>query len=351
MATTSNLADRVRLELGDQASAFSTSLTSDGTSVRYEIGSYPVDGTTLQVSVAGVLVADSEVAVDEHTGTLFFTTAPTAEAVIQVSGSVYRYFGSADMAQFVTDAVAEHVYNRTDSFGRALTVDNLPAIEAYPVSLLATTFALYALATDASFDIDISAPDGVHIPRSERYRQLMDMVATRQQQYRDLCAALNVGLYRIEVFQLRRVSRITNRLVPVYQAQEIDDSTPAQRVYLPTATLGGTPLPSPAQPQDFTCVQGDRFSETLDFPFDITDYIVSAQIRLYPGTVSAYTGFDITTPVGGDASKVTLQLLPAKTLLLPVKAFWDLQLTSSTNTTDVTTYMSGFFFCPRQVTM
>lgn len=348
MATLATLSDRVRLELGDQASTFDVTLTADGTSVRYEIGLYPVDGTTLQVSVSGV--PNLTVGVEERTGALVFTSAPVLNAPIRVRGTRYRYFGSADMSQFVNDAVSEHLHNRTDAFGRGLTLASMDIVEEYPASLLATTFALYALATDASFDIDISAPDGVHIPRSERYRQLMDMLAVRQQQYRDLCAALNIGLYRIEVFQLRRVSRTTNRLVPVYVAQEIDDSTPAQRVYLPSSTLGGAPLPSTSATQDFTVTQGDKFEAVLDFPFPLTGYIPAAQIRLYSGAVSAFTPITIITPYQSDSSKALLQLLPDKTSLLPLKAFWDFQLTSSTDATDVTTYMHGFFFCPRQVT-
>jgi hypothetical protein len=263
---------------------------------------------------------------------------------------VYRYFGSADMTQFVADAVAEHLVGRTDAFGRGLTLTNLPLVEEYPVSLLATTFALYALATDASFDIDISAPDGVHIPRSERYRQLMDMVATRQTQYRELCAALNVGLYRIEVFNLRRVSRITNRLIPVYQAQEIDDSTPAQRVYLPTATLGGTPFPEAAQVMDFTVTQGDIFHGSVTLPVSTVGYSIAAQIRVYAGTVSAFTVLNTLSPYNGDPTQVGLELLPEQTSLLPLKSFWDLQLTSLTDPTDITTYFTGMFFVPRQIT-
>lgn len=350
MATLATLSDRVRLELGDQASTFDVTLTADGTSVRYEIGLYPVDGTTLQVRVAGTLVPDANVGVEERTGILVFATPPAANAAIRVSGTKYRYFGSADMAQFVNDAVSEHLHHRTDAFGRSLTLNNLDLVEEYPASLLATTFALYALATDASFDIDIHAPDGVSIPRSERYRQLMDMLAVRQQQYRDLCAALNIGLNRIEVFQLRRVSRTTNRLVPIYVAQEIDDSTMPQRVYLPSSTLGAEPFPQAATRQDFTVTQGDRFAAVLDLPVPTTAYKVEAQIRLYPGTAAIFASIFCTSPYNGDPTKVRIELMPAVTLGLPPKAFWDLQLTSTSDPTDITTYYTGMFFVPRQVT-
>ena len=105
-----------------------------------------------------------------------------------------------------------------------MTLTKLAAVEQYPIAILAVIEALWALATDASFDINIFAPDGVTIPRSERYHQLVNMINQRQEQYRTLCSALNIGLWRLEIGTLRRVSRHTNKLVPIYMPQEIDDS-------------------------------------------------------------------------------------------------------------------------------
>jgi len=116
---------------------------------------------------------------------------------ITVAGNYFRYFTPAEINRFVENAVLQHSNNRTDSLGRIQTLENLPPVEVYPVSLLASTLALYTLATDASFDINVFAPDGVTIPRSERYRQLMDMIQARKDQYRELCVLLGIGMYRI----------------------------------------------------------------------------------------------------------------------------------------------------------
>lgn len=351
MATTSGLIDRVRLELGDQPTSFDISFNADGTSVRYETGQYPLDGNSLSVEVDGEAYTGEDVAVEERTGTLIFEDAPAAGSVIRVRGNRFRFFTATELLKFINDAVAQHTHNRTDAFGRQMTLENMPAVEEYPLALLAATLGLYALLTDASYDIDISAPDGVMIPRSERFRQLGDMVATRQNEYRELCAALNIGLNRIEVFTLRRVSKATGRLVPVYQAKEIDDYSQPIRVYTPNNTYGAAPTPTSAGLQDFVMTQGDSFEAILDFPFDLSGYDAKAQIKMYTGnTAPVLVEFDITTPVEGDNTKMKISLEPDDSRKLPLRSFWDLQLTAKTDATDVQTYLYGSIFAPRQIT-
>lgn len=348
MTTLNSLVDRVRLELGDQASSFEVSFLCDGTQTRFETGYFPLDGTSLTITVDGDAVNLEDVLVEERTGLVVLPSAPDADAMLVVSGTRYRYFGSVDMTTFIDAAVAQHLHNRTDAFNRQVSLANLPIVEEYPLAILATTLALMALVTDASFDIDILAPDGVNIPRSERYRQLMDMLATRQQQYKDLCAALNIGLNRIEVFKLRRISRTTNKLVPVYIAQEIDDYSKPVRVYLPTNTLGSAPIPSSAAVYDLAFTQGDSFEAVLDFPFDLTGYTAKAQIRLFPESQQAWAEFTI-TPVDLPNGKIKISLPPAKTTRLPLKTFWDIQL-EDPNDDFVQTYLRGTVFCQRQIT-
>lgn len=346
MATLSSIADKVRLELGDQSKSFEITFPADGTSTRYDTQQYPLDGTTLVVKVNGTVQTSNQVAVEERTGVLIFTNAPSTNAVIYVKGISYRYFGNTDMESFVATAVNQHLYHRTDAFQRQMTIANLPIIEEYPVALLATTLGLYALATDAAFDIDISAPDGVSIPRSERYRQLTDMLIQRQRQYEELCAALNIGLKRIEVFTLRRTSKITNKLIPLYIPQEIDDYSPANRVYTSLSTQGGEPIPTSSGRYDLVMTQGDYFSAILDFPFNLTGYTPKAQVRSFPEAAAVAAEFvcTITDAVNG---KLKIELSTSKTKALPLKAFWDIQLTSGTTTN---TYVSGTVFCTREIT-
>lgn len=347
MATLSGIVDRVRLELGDQPLPFRASLAGDGETTRFELGGFPVDAASLSVLVDGVQT--DAVGVEERTGVLVFDTAPTAGDPIEVTGTKYRYFSGPDLERICTPAIQQHVHNRNDPYNRALSLSNLPPVEEYPVALLATVEALYTLATDAAFDIDIYAPDGVNIPRSERYRQLMDMIQVRREQYQDLCAALNIGLYKIEVFTLRRVSRMTNKYVPVYQPQEIDDQSRPVRVRLPIPTYGNV-IPATAETvgtYDLHFVQGDSYVAVVDFPFDVTGYEAKAQVRLYPEAQAVLAEFAIAS-VPGSPDKIEISLAPLLTAKLPPVCTWDLQLMSEPDF--VQTYVKGEVFVDRQIT-
>lgn len=347
MATNQSIIDRVRLELGDQSSTFDITVSGNGTATRFETGTYPLDGASLVITVNGVV--ENDATVEERTGVVTFDVAPPNNAVVRFRGTKFRYFGAVDLQTFIDSAVAEHTLHRTDAFGRGLTLATLPAAEEYPLVLLASTKGLWALATDASFDIDIYAPDGVNIPRSQRYRQLMEMLDARMAQYKDLCTALNVGLYRIEVFNLRRVSKMTGRLVPTWIEREIEDNSAPQRVWLPTNTYGADPIPTSAGSYDILTRQGDAYNVTLDFNFDITNYTVKAQIRVFPS--SQIVAAEL-TPVVVDANLglVNLSLTPDQTRKLPIKAFWDVQVTSNTDPDDVRTMLSGMVFCEKDST-
>lgn len=349
MATISSLVDRVRLELGDQASTFQVTLLGDGEKTRFETGYFPLDGSTLTVTVDGDAVDPEDITVEERTGLVILASAPDDAAEVVFSGTRYRYFGGTDIQTFVNAAVAQHIYHRTDAFGRQMNIQNLPIVEEYPLAILGSIMALMALVTDASFDIDILAPDGVNIPRSERYRQLMDLLATRQQQYKELCAALNIGLYRIEVFNLRRVSRTTGKLVPVYIDQEIDDYSAKQRVYIPTNTLGSDPVPTSTVTLDLTFTQGDLFTQEIIIGEDITGRTPKAQIRIYPESLQAWAEFEIEV-TDYETGTLTISLTSTQTRRLPLKTFWDLQTTNDDDETDITTHIRGTVFCQRDVT-
>ena len=352
MAVLSDLLSRVRLELGDNAKQFNVELTGDGVTKDFYLGVKPVDSFGLNgfaVSINGTPKGQgTDYTVEENLGMVHFATAPVENAVILVTGTHYRYFTTNELTSFVNTAVLQHTDNRTDAYGSEVTIANIPAVEEYPVALLATIEALWALATDASFDINIQAPYGVVIPRAQRFTQLSNIVAQRKEQYRELCSALNVGLWRIEIGTLRRVSRTTNKLVPVYMPQEIDDSTIPERVYIENNMKGRTPLPSNVGVYDIVLTQGDVWSVPFDFPINLTGYLVKAQARTYPGApvIAAEITCTITDVALG---KVTLSLTHDQTLNLPLKCFWDLQIYKADESFNET-YVRGLLFANRQVT-
>lgn len=347
MTTLANIVDRVRLEIGDSGKSFVWQVSATGTD-RYEVPYSPIDATTLAVFADGVDVSD-DVVVEEHTGVVTFDTAPTISDNIVVQGTYFRFFTNEELTLIIEGAIKEHLYNRTDGFGRTMTVTNLPAVEEFPVALLGAIQALYTLATDAAFDISISTPDGVSIPRSERFRQLIDIVNERKVQYDDLCKALNIGLTRIEVFTLRRISKSTNRYIPIYMPQEVDDRTPPQRVFIPIPTYGGTPIPDAASLYDLVFTQGDDFSVVQTLPVDLTGCEVKAQLRLYPesAAIIAEVAVAYTNRVGGI---VTLSLTADQTTRVPLRCFWDLQVTEPAPASLIETYLRGQVFCKRQIT-
>jgi len=216
--------------------------------------------------------------------------------------------------------------------------------------------ALYTLATDAAFDIDIISPDGVSIPRSERYRQLLELVQQRKEQYRELCNLLGVGLHKIDVFSVRRVSRRTNRYVPIYRPQEVDDGSMPQRVYLPVPNYGDITPPSTVPTRDLSLYAGDDFEVILKFNMDLSTYTPLSQIRLFPSYPANQVGpvivatFEIekfASITGGTVDSLRLSLQDAVTASLPRTAYWDIQLTSSLG--EVKTYLTGKVFTRPQV--
>jgi len=347
LATITSLVDRVRLELGDTAKTFSWPTTAvDGVN-RYQIPWSPVLASTVVVYVDGSLVDEDDYLVEESTGTLIFDSAPTDGDTILVTGSHFRFFTDTELESLVTAAVAEHTYLKTDAFGRQVNITNLPAVEEYPVALWATYKALMVLATDSSFDIDIQTPDGVSIPRSERYGQLYNMAQARKVQYDDLSKALNIGLQKIEVFTFRRISRTTNRYVPVYIPQEVDDRSQPQRAYLPLPTYGAEPVPQSASIYDIVFTQGDAWEVEIDFPMDLTGHTLKAQARLYPESAAVVAEFAVTV-ISAATGVVKLSLTTDQTVKFPIKSYWDLQVTPPSG--KEYTYLTGAVFAKRQIT-
>lgn len=353
MAVVSDLVSRVRLELGDQPKQFTLKFIGDGIKTDFSLAIKPIDVYTLSVYVNGSpVVYTTGYTLEADAGVVHFVHTPPNNATILITGIVFRYFTEDDICRFVNTAIEQHTYNRTNGLGSQMSVKLIPAVEEYPLAILATIEALWALATDASFDIDIQAPDGVSIPRSERYRQLTETIQNRWEQYKQLCSALNIGLWRIEMGTLRRVSRTTNKLIPIYMAQEIDDSRRPERVYMQNDLNGRTPLPSYVAIQDIVLYQGDSYSEEVDFPFDITGLEFKAQIRTYPNAPSLYATFTIDIISTTETlSKIRLSLTKKDTEYMPVRAFWDLQATDVTDDTYESTFLRGQVFTTQETTL
>lgn len=356
MANIQTLANRLRAEIGDVGRSFEETFTGDGTTKRFQLAFAPLKGYTLRIYVDGVDVS-STAAIEEVSGLFQLHNTPANNSIIKVSGVTYKYFTDTEIQYYVSTAFFEHSHTATTTAGATVTLQTLPLVEEYPLVILASTMALYTLATDASFDIDILSPDGVNIPRSERYRQLSQVIQERKEQYRELCSLLGIGLYRIEVQTLRRISRGTNRYVPIYRPQEVDDGSIPQRVYLSLPSYWDQTPPGPAMPKDLEFMAGDDFMEKFYFDHDLTDWTPLAQIRLYPQLPADQVGplllgtFNITkasSKNNGTLDTLVLTLPGSVTKELPRTSYWDLQLTSTAGITK--TYLTGKIFTKAQIT-
>jgi len=346
VATLSTLADRLRSELGDLGKSFVYQFEADGTTNRFLIPNSPLDGANLLITKNGIDISNA-VEVEETTGYMTLDVTPAVGDRLIVVGTYYRYFTNSEICEFIDTAFGQHVANHADGYGRGYTFRTLPGIEEYPVVVYASSLALYTLATDASFDIDITAPDGVNIPRSERYRQLMQMIQVRKDQYKELCSQLGIGLYKIDVFTLRRTSKTTNRYVPVFLPQEVEDRSMPQRAVLSMPSYGSAISPSDVPTFDLLLYQGDSFETELDFPFEVSGYIFTSQIRIEPGRPEIVATFNVEIT---DTDKVTLSLTPEQTVNLPERAYWDIQATVEGDSSYQQTYMRGAVFTTREVT-
>lgn len=346
MATISTLVDRVRVELGDLGKSFVEQFVADGTTNRFLIHYSPLDGTTVQAWVNGTEVTNTT-SVEESTGLIVFDTVPADGDEITVTGTYYRYFTAAELTGIVNDAVLQHTAGHTDAVGRKLTVDTLPPVEEYPVALYATTLALYALANDAAFDIDIQAPDGVSIPRAERYRQLTEMMNIRQQQYKDLCVQLGVGMYRIDVFSLRRISQATGRYVPEYKPQEVDDRSYPQRTHVNIPTYGDAPAPWPTEAGDLIAYQGRSWTTSIDFAGDYTNKAFLANLLNQRGSALVVQEITLVVDDNGDGTyTATLSLTKDQTLRLAGRTYWSLS-SVDLDTNEQIEFKGGNFFTQR----
>lgn len=350
MATLASLSERLRSEIGDLGKSFVWQTTATGDTNRYLLPYSPVDAVNMIITVGGNDLSTT-VDVEETTGYMTFDEIPEEGDVIVAAGTYFRYFTVPEIEQFVCTAFEQHTANHADIYGRAVLLDTLPGLEEYPVIVYASTLALYTLATDASFDIDITAPDGVVIPRSERYRQLMQMIQTRKDQYKELCSLLGIGLYKIDVFSLRRISKHTNRYVPVYLPQEVDDKSMPQRAQLPMPSYGSAIAPSAVPTKDLLAYQGDNFVAILDFPddFDVTLYTWKSEIRTQVGSTTKLAEFTIDF-VEDTTDQLQISLTSEQTDSLPESAYWDIQGTLISDTSQIKTYLRGAFITTTQVT-
>lgn len=204
-------------------------VTFDGVGRTFELGNLNVDADTLWIAtVVGSTVTElttSQYSLDARNGILRLASTPAANTKIMVEGYYYEWLLPADL-QFYCE--------RSINFHKPTI--NIPLEQASPavldvVGLGALVEALQALMTEYARDIDVMTSESIHIPGSQRFRMLQSLIQQWEVEYRKHANNLNIGPERIEQFSLRRTSRTTNRLVPLYKSKELGDYGPMERIW------------------------------------------------------------------------------------------------------------------------
>lgn len=201
----------------------------DNTSRTYELGHPNIDKNSLYVAVytsnqANELAA-SAFSLDSRNGIMRLATTPQEGSRLMVEGYYYEWILPADLEFYARHSIEEHVYNLN------IPLENLSKIVIDTIGMGTVVNSLWALMSEYSRDIDVMTSESVHIPGSQRFRMVQGLLEYWQKEYENQAKALNIGVNRIEVLNLSRVSRTTNRYVPIYRAREIGDYGPIKRVF------------------------------------------------------------------------------------------------------------------------
>lgn len=228
--TLASLTIRTRMEIQDTGYPFAATIPVDGISTVFDLPVETISSTANPpvVVLAGVIISGQATLpywIDYKHGVISFFTAPQpAGVVLGIQGLTYDYFEDEEVTQAVIDAFNLHVNDQ----------DPLPVMNPAPgqigissteemlVGILAAIQLLRWRSTDTSQEIDIHTPEGVSISRAQRFMQIRQQIQDLTEKYNQMSGALGVGLYRIQILNMRRVSYQTNRFVPIFREQEID---------------------------------------------------------------------------------------------------------------------------------
>jgi hypothetical protein len=231
---------RVRLEIGDPLQPFMTNWLGDGMTQLYDLPKQNIDASTVTVTLVNgasttVLQQNVDYVINDELGYLQLTSPVPNGATILTQGSAWSLFMDSDLQTYIMDSVHQHIGNSTiteryrDKRGfityreNEKLLEDLPSIEEPLVVMLSTYNILWVLANDLATDVNVQTAEGTNIDNANRYRQVMDHVMSLEDRYQRYCGLLNVGAFRIETLKLRRVSRTTGRLVPLFVSREYDD--------------------------------------------------------------------------------------------------------------------------------
>lgn len=197
----------------------------------YQLGHTNVDKSNLYIAqytpgsgTASALTSTTDYSVDVRNGVIRLATTPTGTHLL-IEGYYYEWVTPDDLLFYSQRALEKHLHSLN------VPLEGLSDAVVNAIGIAAICESLWALMTEYSRDIDVITSESVHIPASQRFRMVQALLAQWEAEYARHATALNIGIDRLEVFSLRRVSRTTNRLVPLYRQKEIGDYGPLERLW------------------------------------------------------------------------------------------------------------------------
>jgi len=195
----------------------------------YELGQPNIDVDSMwiatNVGASVTTLTASQYSLDSRNGILRLVTTPASNAKIMVEGYHYEWVSPQDLEFYASQAISQH------TFSLEIPLENMSALIIETIGIGTIVEALGALMSEFSRDIDVMTSESIHIPASQRFRMVQSLLSYWTNQYETQARALNIGVDRIEIFNLRRVSRTTNRYVPIYNAKEIGEYGPIERIF------------------------------------------------------------------------------------------------------------------------
>lgn len=182
---------------------------------------YPPNGEPVEITTD--TSASTFYSLDERNGIMRFNRSFPTTSKVMVEGYYYEWVLPKDLEYFAGHAIEQHTYNLD------IPLENLTPIVYDTIGMATVVETLWGLLTEYSRDIDVTTSESVHIPASQRFRMVQSMLDYWTRNYQTQARALNIGIERIEILNLRRVSRTTGYLVPVYKARELGDYGPIER--------------------------------------------------------------------------------------------------------------------------
>jgi hypothetical protein len=226
VTTVADIAEIARKYLRDFPKFFSVSFVPQGRT--FDLSRPNIDKASLwvagQTGASVSVLPASTYSVDERNGLLRFASLPVADNLL-IEGYHYEWLLPADLEFYAQKAVDLNTHN----LSTPLSVMAPAVVDV--VGIHALVEALWALLGEYSRDIDVITSESVHIIASQRFRMVQSLLDQWMAEYHKRAQALNIGLDRVEVFTLRRVSKTTNRLVPVYRPREVGDTGPIERLW------------------------------------------------------------------------------------------------------------------------